>query len=124
MSNAVGDDIGRLVLPVVDAGGVVRFRCVDAPLRKKRPRDTTLALDCRRETACLRVVSELADRVSRREKESAIANEKGSERQSIARRKAFAGLLPTSFGSVSMLAREARAGRVDTVASNRTECTG
>lgn len=110
---AVGDDIGRLVLPVVDVGGVVRFRCVDAPLRKKRPRDTTLALDCRRETACLRVVSELADRVSRCEKESAIA-----------RRKAFASLLPTSFGSVCMLAREARAGRVDTVASNRTECTG
>ncbi|XP_031368431.1 uncharacterized protein LOC116186153 [Apis dorsata] len=41
---------------------IVWFRCVD-DLRKKRSRGTTLALDCRRETACLRVVSELADRL-------------------------------------------------------------
>ena len=74
--------VGHFILLVVDVS--VRWRRTVSvcrrPLRKKRPRGTTLALDCRRETACLRVV--LADRVSRRcEKESETTNRGRKEKE-------------------------------------------
>ena len=106
---------GHFILLVVDVS--VRWRRTVSvcrrPLRKKRPRGTTLALDCRRETACLRVVPELADRVSRRyEKESETTNRderrkerargRERERESVARRKAFASLFPSCFFSLRL----------------------
>lgn len=110
----------------------------------KRPRDTTLALDYRRETACLRVVPELADRVSRRARKKARRQTTGREarrrdgtgRETSVREKREKGKkrkrgraqrdakrLRVSFLLLSAEplcrgTRCARAGRVDTVAWN------